>query len=262
MVAETYDAAMVRVFADEGGYTNDPQDPGGATNWGITIADARMYWKSNATPLDVKTMPKSVASDIYRAHYARPVRYDDLPAGFDYSVFDAGINSGIGRAIPWGGKALGNGAVTIDKVVVAAAAVNDKVALIQRYWGIRVSFLHGLRTWSHFGAGWSRRCANGEAAAVRMWLSIGMKLPSAEVAQKNKIEAQKASKAATNATAKTVATGASPAATAHPYFDITHLSLGGKVLLAMFGAVVLLGIFIFIRQIIFNKQRAAAYAAA
>ena len=43
MVAATYAAAMVRVFADEGGYTNDPVDPGGATNWGITIIDARKY---------------------------------------------------------------------------------------------------------------------------------------------------------------------------------------------------------------------------
>jgi len=33
MTPATYDAAMIRVFADEGGYTNDPVDPGGATNW-------------------------------------------------------------------------------------------------------------------------------------------------------------------------------------------------------------------------------------
>jgi lysozyme family protein len=92
MTAATYDAAMIRVFGDEGGYTNDPVDPGGATNFGITIIDARKYWKPNATPADVKTMPKAVASDIYRKHYANPMRYDDLPAGFDYSILDAAIN--------------------------------------------------------------------------------------------------------------------------------------------------------------------------
>src|SRR6185369_7462378 len=89
MVAATYDAAMVRVFADEGGYTNDPVDPGGATNWGITIYDARMYWKRDATPNDVRNMPKAVAAEIYRKHYANPMRYDDLPAGVDYGVLDA-----------------------------------------------------------------------------------------------------------------------------------------------------------------------------
>ena len=97
MTAATYTAAMVRVFADEGGYTNDPVDPGGATNWGITIFDARKYWKADATPADVKAMPKAVAADIYRKHYARPIRYDDLPAGFDYSVLDAEISAAIQR---------------------------------------------------------------------------------------------------------------------------------------------------------------------
>ena len=54
MTAATYAAAIARVFADEGGYTDDPKDPGGATNWGITIVDARKYWKADATPADVR----------------------------------------------------------------------------------------------------------------------------------------------------------------------------------------------------------------
>src|SRR5712671_4786085 len=95
---ETYEEAMARVFEDEGGYSNDRGDPGGPTNFGITLHDARMYWKSNATADDVRHMPKSVAIIIYRKHYADPLHYDDLPAGVDYAVADYGINSGIGRA--------------------------------------------------------------------------------------------------------------------------------------------------------------------
>jgi lysozyme family protein len=38
-------AVMARVFAHEGGYANHPKDPGGPTNWGITITDARLYGK-------------------------------------------------------------------------------------------------------------------------------------------------------------------------------------------------------------------------
>jgi lysozyme family protein len=135
MSAATYDAAMARVFADEGGYTDDPKDPGGATNWGITIFDARKYWKANATPADVKAMPKSVASDIYRRHYARPIRYDDLPAGFDYSVLDAEINSGFGRVLPWASNALGKVLKSIDELVTVANTCSDKVAAIQAFWG-------------------------------------------------------------------------------------------------------------------------------
>ena len=95
----TYEPAMEQgVFPHEGGYTNDPRDPGGPTNWGITIYDARKYWKSNATAADVKAMPKSVAEAIYWPHYAVPLCYDDLPAGPDYAALDYGINSGVSRA--------------------------------------------------------------------------------------------------------------------------------------------------------------------
>jgi len=67
----TYSEAMRRgVFPHEGGYSNHPSDPGGPTNFGITIIDARKYWKPNATAADVCAMPKSAAEDIYRQHYA------------------------------------------------------------------------------------------------------------------------------------------------------------------------------------------------
>ncbi len=77
---ETYERAMQQVYADEGGYSNDVGDPGGPTNYGITIHDARMYWKPDATAYDVRNMPKSVAADIYDKHYATPLHYNDLPA--------------------------------------------------------------------------------------------------------------------------------------------------------------------------------------
>src|SRR5262249_55849775 len=98
MIAETYDEALGYVLEDEGGYSNDPGDDGGPTKWGITIHDARAFWKHNATAADVRAMPKAVALDIYRKHYAAPMHYDQLPAGVDYTVLDFGINSGISRA--------------------------------------------------------------------------------------------------------------------------------------------------------------------
>jgi hypothetical protein len=47
--AATYAAVIACVFADEGGYTDEPTDPGGATQLGIAIADARKNWKADAT---------------------------------------------------------------------------------------------------------------------------------------------------------------------------------------------------------------------
>ena len=260
MTAATYDAAMVRVFADEGGYTNDPVDPGGATNFGITIFDYRKYIKPNGTPNDVRNMSKVDAAKIYRLHYANPMRYDELPAGFDYSVLDAAINSGVGRAPVWAGKALGISAKSINDVVVPANAAKDKVSLIQKYWAVRLGFLHSLRTWSHFGTGWGRRCAQGEAAAVRMWLSVGAALPAS--AAKAKLD-QEAAKASTKSKQTGTAAGTTGTATAAaPTIDTTHFSMGGKIALGIGIAALVVLVVYLVRQAIIHKQRADAYATA
>lgn len=261
MVAATYDAAMIRVFADEGGYTNDPVDPGGATNFGITIIDARKYWKPNATPADVKAMPKAVAADIYRKHYANPMRYDDLPAGFDYTVLDAAINSGVGRAPVWGGKALGIVAKSINDIVKPANAAPDKVALIKKYWAIRLGFLQGLSIFWRFGKGWTRRCTQGEAAAVRMWLTLGAKLPATETRKKLNEEATKAKDASSAAATGAAGSGAGPAVAA-PALDWSSIPLSGKIVLIAVGAFLIATAVYFIRQAIVHNMRAAAYAAA
>ncbi len=49
MAKWTYDESLRRLLADEGGYRNHPSDPGGPTNFGITIIDYRKYVKPNAT---------------------------------------------------------------------------------------------------------------------------------------------------------------------------------------------------------------------
>jgi lysozyme family protein len=260
MTAATYDAAMIRVFADEGGYTNDPVDPGGATNFGITIIDARKYWKPDATPADVMAMPKAVASDIYRKHYADPMRYDDLPAGFDYSVLDAAINSGVGRAPAWAGKALGIAARSIHDVVAPANAAADKVAVIQKYWAVRLAFLHSMKTWSHFGGGWGKRCAKGEAAAVKMWLVVGAAMSQASVQSKMQSQATKAKTKSTQSKRTATATGAASAAPATPAIDLSQLPFGGKVAVYLLIVAGLALATYFIRQAIIHSQRADAYA--
>ena len=88
MTAANYDEALRRLLAHEGGYTNHPSDPGGPTNFGITIHDYRKYVKPNATAADVRAMTVDEAKAIYRAKYWNAQRCDGLPAGVDYSVFD------------------------------------------------------------------------------------------------------------------------------------------------------------------------------
>src|SRR5260221_6470360 len=167
---QTYSEAMAKVLDDEGGYSNDAGDPGGPTNYGITIEDARMYWKHDASASDVRHMPQSVALDIYRKHYAAPVHYDELPPGLDYSVFDYGINSGISRAAKILQRLVGAGVdgrigpQTLHQVY----QVQDLSALIDKIWSERLAFLQSLRTWHIFGKGWGTRVRTGRALAHKL----------------------------------------------------------------------------------------------
>ena len=170
MAAKNYPEALSRVLAHEGGYTNHPQDPGGPTNWGITIKDAQMYWKRSATAADVKAMPRSVACDIYRQKYWDAQNCDKLPSGVDYIVFDYGVNSGIGRSGRVLRRIVGlpSSTSTVTNDVLAAAAARSPDKLVDALCDERLKFLMSLKTWKTFGGGWGRRVKESRAAAHQM----------------------------------------------------------------------------------------------
>ncbi len=87
------------IVAREGGYVNDPDDPGGATNYGVTIHTMRalgldMDGDGRVTAKDVRALPKSKAVDIFVEHYFHRVRVDLLPDVLQPSVFDMYVNAG------------------------------------------------------------------------------------------------------------------------------------------------------------------------
>lgn len=166
MATSNREAAISKTLQYEGGYTNHPADPGGPTNWGITIADARMYWKKDATAADVKAMPKSVAIEIYRKHYWDAMKCDSLPAGVDLAVFDFGVNSGVSRSLAY----------------YAACPKTDPVATVQVLCDKRLAFLKGLRTWATFGKGWNSRVVDVKAVAVKM-ARTGTLVPTGHVVE-------------------------------------------------------------------------------
>ena len=170
MAESSYDEALTRLLCDEGGYTNHPRDPGGPTNFGITLADARRHWKSDATAADVRAMPQSAARAIYRERYWDALRCGDLPAGVDYAVFDYGVNSGIGRA----GKVLRrvlsmpDDTSMVSDAVIAAAVHADTPAIIRAICAERLAFLRRLKTFPVFGRGWTARVNGVQASALKM----------------------------------------------------------------------------------------------
>jgi len=164
-----FNASLRMLLEHEGGYTNDAADPGGATNFGITIFDYRKYVKANATAGDVRTMTVDVAKTIYRAKYWDAMRCDELPAGIDYAVFDYGVNSGISRAAKVLQRILG---VADDGVIgpltLAAVTGRAPAPVVNALCAERLQFLQSLRTWPVFGKGWARRVAEVKDAALAM----------------------------------------------------------------------------------------------
>lgn len=176
---ENYEEALRRCLKHEGGYGNHPDDPGGPTNFGITLNDYRRFINKAATAIDVKNMTVEQAKKIYRAQYWDAQRCDELPHGVDYAMFDYGVNSGIGRS----GKVLRRILSLDDKSsvvtpgVVSAAKAKDPAQLVEKICDERLAFLKRLKTWNVFGAGWGRRVLEVRQAALAMIRKSSVQVP-------------------------------------------------------------------------------------
>ncbi|WP_425039357.1 holin-associated N-acetylmuramidase [Primorskyibacter sp. S187A] len=87
------------IIAREGGYVNDPDDPGGATNFGVTIHTMRrlgldLDGDGKITPEDVKRLNRDQAVDIFLRHYYTKPGIALLPDVVQASVFDMYVNAG------------------------------------------------------------------------------------------------------------------------------------------------------------------------
>lgn len=253
MTAKNYPDCLKLTLEYEGGYSNDAGDPGGPTKYGITIHDVRQYLNPSATAADVKALTIEQAKTIYRQHYWNPVEGDAWPEGLDLSVWDAGVNSGTGRAKTWAQSTLDSSLTTFLGLASVGRNLRDKVPAIKKYNARRLSFLHGLRTWSIFGKGWGRRVAGIEAKSVSMALMATNLLP-AEVNKRLKDESNDAgTKSKTNAGG---AAGTGVAGGAGTAVDWANTELWLIVLIGIIG---LCAAVYFIRWAIIHKQRSDAY---
>ncbi len=87
------------IVAREGGYVNDPDDPGGATKYGVTIHTMRrlgldLDGDGDVDEADVKVLTKVKAVSIFVEHYFRKPRIDQLPEVLHATVFDMYVNAG------------------------------------------------------------------------------------------------------------------------------------------------------------------------
>lgn len=167
---DNFPAALALVLQSEGGFVNDPHDPGGATNKGVTQRVYDAYRRYMNLPVgSVKFITTAEVSSIYRRQYWDAIRGDDLPAGVDYATFDEAVNSGPLRAIGDLQRALGVKADgQIGLVTLTALRNSNAKATITIMASLRLGFLRKLSNWRYFGNGWSNRVAAVKAAALAM----------------------------------------------------------------------------------------------
>jgi hypothetical protein len=88
---ERFDAALAFTLQWEGGYSCDPDDPGGETNWGIS--------KRTYPHLDIKGLTRDDAAAIYRRDYWDSLKLDGEFTPLDITLFDSAVNLGPWRAL-------------------------------------------------------------------------------------------------------------------------------------------------------------------
>jgi len=169
MTRESFEPSLTCVLRHEGGYSDHPSDPGGATMMGITLATLAEWRGQAVTKADVRALGREEAAAIYRARYWNSVRGDDLPAGLDLAVFDFAVNSGPLRAIRTLQHVLGT---TVDGRIgaqtLAAAHTKSLSEILAALCAARLGFLEHLQTFPVFGRGWTRRVRNVEMVALRL----------------------------------------------------------------------------------------------
>jgi lysozyme family protein len=164
-----YETCIALVLKHEGGYVNNPKDPGGATNLGVT-KKVWEEWVGKPVSLDeMKALTVKDVTPLYKAQYWDRVRGDDLPAGVDYAVMDVAVNSGVVRAAKFLQAALG---LTADGIIgpatLAAAEAANPRQLVTDVCDKRLAFMPARPIWSTFGNGWSRRVKEVEEKAFEM----------------------------------------------------------------------------------------------
>jgi len=159
--------ALALVLKSEGGWSDNPADPGGATMKGVTLANFRRYVKANATRADLRKISDEQIAIVYRQFYWDAVAGAELPDGIDYAVFDFAVNSGPGRAARYLQAIVGViqdgriGPATLGAVKARPAGV-----VIDTLCDARLAFLKRLPTWPTFGRGWSDRVGSVRAEAL------------------------------------------------------------------------------------------------
>jgi lysozyme family protein len=174
--AALFAKALEHNLAMEGGYSEDPYDPGGPTNLGVTLGEFARWRKVAldsdnfaALKADLKAITRAEARRIYQANYWDAALCGYLPAGLALFHFDCAVNQGVAGAARMLQRAL---SVDVDGAIgpltIAAARSVPIATALSRYADARRAHYRSLSTFWRFGRGWLSRVDTTLALARRI----------------------------------------------------------------------------------------------
>lgn len=146
----SFDTSFERIIGNEGGYVNNPADPGGETSWGIS--------KRSYPDLDIKSLTKDDSKIIYKRDFWDRIKGDELPPSVAFQTFDFAVNSGIETAVRYLQRALG----VVDDGVWGPNSketlqFTPETKLMINLLALRLDYMTRLNAWKTFSLGWARR---------------------------------------------------------------------------------------------------------
>src|SRR5215472_10292700 len=161
---EDFLRAFELLIGHEGGFTQDPRDPGnwtgGKTGQGQLKGTKYGISAASYPALDIKNLRLEEAQAIYERDYWQAAGCPDLPPRLAFAVFDSAVNNGLGRAVRFLQMAVGVGSdgaygpATKAAVKRAVAKDPDDLDLAQEVHAQRIYFMARDPNWNTFGLGW------------------------------------------------------------------------------------------------------------
>ena len=157
------------LIKSEGGYVDNPKDPGGRTNLGVTQKVWESWVGRESNEKEMRSLTKANVEPLYKRKYWDACRCDDLPTGLDYLVFDFAVNAGVGRSAKTLQSCVG---VSVDgQIGNQTIEATKKIApsdLIEQFSEAKRNFYKSLVTFPTFGKGWLNRAEQVEIDAKLM----------------------------------------------------------------------------------------------
>lgn len=159
---DNFASCVAFVLQAEGGYSDNPADPG---NWtgGIVGAGELRGTKCGVSAaaypgLDIRNLTQQQIEDIYRQDYFVPVQGEALALPLALVAFDAAVNAGVRRSIVWLQQSAGVAAdgVLGDKTL-SVLSTGNALELASEALARRLDFYARSPGWGSFGLGWTRR---------------------------------------------------------------------------------------------------------